>query len=320
MKKNIDRLYEKKWGIFHHYLQCVNNEKDLRSYGRHTSWNECVHEFDVKKLARQLHDIGVGYYFITLMQGTKYMLAPNATYDKIAGTKPGEVCSTRDLPMELAEELAKYDIDLYLYYTGDGPYTDPEIGPKFNYTTDREGNMNDEFVEKWASVLEEYAVRYGDNVKGWWIDGCYDWMGYTNERLLKYKKAVEKGNPDAIVAFNNASADTLGGFNYCWEVDDFTSGEAVELQYEPKERFINRKYQAHVFDGIGANQHPYGRWGNPMTCMYSPEYIYEYVKTVTNKGGGVTLDTAVYRDGWLDPVQYDVLKQAGDMLKKEWNK
>ena len=39
--------------------------------------------------------------------------------------------------------------------------------------------MNDEFIEKWASVLEEYAVRYGDKVKGWWIDGCYDYFGYT---------------------------------------------------------------------------------------------------------------------------------------------
>ncbi len=26
---------------------------------------------------------------------------------------------------------------------------------------------------KYASVLEEYAMRYGENVKGWWIDGCY---------------------------------------------------------------------------------------------------------------------------------------------------
>jgi hypothetical protein len=29
------------------------------------------------------------------------------------------------------------------------------------------------FVQKWASVLEEYTVRYGDKVSGWWIDGCY---------------------------------------------------------------------------------------------------------------------------------------------------
>lgn len=317
MKKNIDRLHEKKWGIFHHYLGMVNNENDLRSYGRHTSWDECVHEFDVKKLAKQLSDIGVGYYFITLMQGTNQMLAPNATYDKIAGTKPGEACSTRDLPMELADELAKYDIDLYLYYTGDGPYKDEEIGKKFGYTEPRLGNMNEKFVKNWASVLEEYAVRYGDKVKGWWIDGCYDYFGYTNELLMHYKKAIEKGNPDAIVAFNNGA---LGGFDFGWEVDDFTCGEAVELQYEPKARFTDGKYQAHILCGIGANPNPYGRWGNPMTCMYSPDYIYEYVSAVTNKGGAVTLDTAVYRDGWIDPMQYDVLKQAGDRLKKDWNK
>ena len=29
------------------------------------------------------------------------------------------------------------------------------------------------FVQRWASVLEEYATRYQDKVSGWWIDGCY---------------------------------------------------------------------------------------------------------------------------------------------------
>ncbi len=46
--------------------------------------------------------MNAGYYFITLMQGSKHMLAPNKTYDSIAGTKPGEACAVRDLPMELS--------------------------------------------------------------------------------------------------------------------------------------------------------------------------------------------------------------------------
>ena len=37
-----------------------------------------------------------------------------------------------------------------------------------------------EFFEKFSKVLEEYAVRYGDKVKGWWIDSCYDYFNVTD--------------------------------------------------------------------------------------------------------------------------------------------
>ncbi len=62
------------------------------------------------------------------------MLAPNETHDEIAGTAPGEACAVRDIPMELADKLKKYGIKLCLYYTGDGPHFEPEIGPKFEIT------------------------------------------------------------------------------------------------------------------------------------------------------------------------------------------
>lgn len=40
------------------------------------------------------------------------MLGPNATFDRIAGIVPGEACSNRDLVLELAHALKKYDIDI----------------------------------------------------------------------------------------------------------------------------------------------------------------------------------------------------------------
>ena len=35
-------------------------------------------------------------------------------------------------------------------------------------------NIPELFAQRWGSVLKEYAVRYGDKVKGWWVDGCYE--------------------------------------------------------------------------------------------------------------------------------------------------
>ena len=308
MKKNIDRFYKSKWGVFSHYLNRIQNNPNFpNSYRLETDWNTCVHDFDVKLMARQLHELGAGYYFITLMQGSAHMLAPNSTFDKIAGTKPGEVCSTRDLPMELADELAKYGIDLYLYFTGDGPYQHEEIGKKFGFVESRFENLNDEFIEKWASVLEEYAVRYGDKVKGWWIDGCYDYFQYTNERLIPYKKAIEKGNPDAIVTFNNGE---LGGFRAQWDNEDYICGEATVLLRQPLNgRFENGK-QNHILAPIGNAPHPCDRWGAPFEPLYDEDYLFDYFEAVLQKGAVVTIDIATFRDGHFDPEQYVMLKKA----------
>ena len=74
-----DRLHAKrKFGIFTHFL--AHNEPG--------GWDETVNNFDVPALAKNLSDIGAGWYFITLMQGRRYMCAPNAAFDAIAGTRP----------------------------------------------------------------------------------------------------------------------------------------------------------------------------------------------------------------------------------------
>jgi hypothetical protein len=168
-----DRLAGRKWGVFTHYLAGIQNNpaNPMNQGAGHTGWNDCVNAFDVGKLADSLRRCGAGFYFITLMQGGETMIAPNATFDEIAGTKPGEACAERDLVAEIYEALEPLGIDLYLYYTGDGPYAHPEIGRRFGFTEPRDRGVTRDFVEKWAAVLEEYAVRYGDRVKGWWIDG-----------------------------------------------------------------------------------------------------------------------------------------------------
>ena len=78
-----DRLLAKrKFGIFTHFL--AHNEPG--------GWDKTVNNFDVPTLATTLSDIGAGWYFITLMQGRRYMCAPNAAFDAIAVTiTPGKV-------------------------------------------------------------------------------------------------------------------------------------------------------------------------------------------------------------------------------------
>ena len=292
------RMQSRRWGVFNHFL--YGNPSGLWENLDLTDWNKRVELFDVERIAKDLHDVGAGYYFITLMQGRKYMCAPNAAFDEIAGTKPGEACARRDLIMDLSEALAKYDIDLYLYYTGDGPYRDVECGEKFGFLDPRK-NVSLSFAKKWAAVLEEYAVRYGERVKGWWIDGCYDFFDYNQEKLTPYYDAVKKGNPAALISMNNGVKDDL----YRWyEKEDFTSGEFVDFTCIPDKTEVSPSVP-HILAPLGVSPKgkEYGAWWNSPGCYRDGMYIKNYIRQVNAAGGVVSIDIKIQYDSTWDPEQ-----------------
>ena len=60
--KATDRFYNRKWGVFNHYICAIqNNPESEHSYGKETSWDEMVKEFDTDLLAKTLHEMGAGY-------------------------------------------------------------------------------------------------------------------------------------------------------------------------------------------------------------------------------------------------------------------
>ncbi len=304
-----DRLYSRKWGVFTHYLYGTPSLAETVSGD--VDWNRRVDSVDVKKLAETLHRVGAGYYFITLLQGTKYMLGPNETFDRIAGTKPGEACSRRDLVLELAQELQKYDIDLYLYYTGSGPYYDVEEARSFGFH-EQTKYVTMDFVKKWAEVLKEYAVRYGELVKGWWIDGCYDELfGYTQELLEPYYYAIKAGNPDAILACNNGVKTELQKWS---QLDEFTCGEFEDFLYIPKSRFIDGA-QAHILAPLGISKtgESWRAWAES-GCKRSAEHVIDYVKRVNDAGGVVTIDVKIHDDGTFEEEQLELLTRLGEAV------
>ena len=200
-----DRFHDSKWGVLTHYLSFVQNKAgDLHNQGvGETPWDECVDNVDVELIADTVASTGASYLFFTMEQGTRYIIAPNKTYDRIVGGGENTGPSKRDLVLDLHKALSKRGVDLYLYFTGSGPADDPEHGPKFGFSCGEGEVVTRPFVEKWAAVLEEYSRRYGDKVKGWWIDGCYrEMFGFTDELLDLLYYAAKAGNKNAIVALN----------------------------------------------------------------------------------------------------------------------
>lgn len=307
-----DRFLSRRFGVFNHFLYGNPGDSVEQLRGRKAlDWNGCVEVLDAEDIARRLHEVGAGYYFITVMQGSRHMLAPNAAYDRIAGTQSGEACPRRDLIMDLADALEKYDIDLYLYYTGDGPHLDGVIGPRFGFTEPRT-QVTMEFVQKWAAVLREYAVRYGKKVKGWWIDGCYrETLGYDDRLMAPYYEACKAGNPDCLVAMNDG---VKPDFEKNFVNEEFVCGEFNDFTAIPRERFIDGA-QAHILAplGSGSGENEWTRWRS-RGARLSGGYMLDYVRRANAAGMPVTIDAFIDHNGAWDPDQYDVLKAIGDGL------
>ena len=298
---NTDWFKKAGFGVFVHYLWDIQNNPDqLHSLGKQTSWDQCVHEFDVKRFADQMAQIKPGYVIFTMHQRTRYLIAPNSTFDRISGYKSGEACSTRDLVFDLYNELHRHNIPLMLYWTGDGPRQDPKAAKAFGAS----GTVTDDFVNKWASVVAEYGERYKDKVVGWWCDGCYSFIGYNEAKLGVIAKGLKAGNPKRIVALNSGVNPTV---MYYSAHEDYTAGEMNRFLEQPATRWLNRM-QWHILSFLGCGQGDIGAaWANP-GVGYTKRDLIDYVYDVNQAGGVVSIDAMLYRDGALDRSQFEMLK------------
>lgn len=301
-----------KFGIFNHFLFGKPGSSIETTSSRaadSNEWNRRCDIFDVERVAFDLNRIGAGYYFITLMQGDRFMLAPNETFDRICKTQPGECCAKRDLVADLIKALDKYGIDLCLYYTGDGPYKDEYCTKNMGHVNQEKSVVNEVFLKNWASVLEEYAVRYGDGVKAWWIDGCYDAhvgsrLGYSKEHVIYYRNAIKKGNPNALIACNNGIKMNL----YKWGDDDeLTPGEYNDFSHVPTSQFVDGALSHFLIPlGINKDRPRNGGW-RMKGCSISREKLKQYINYVNSFGGIVTLDIAIDYESNFDPEQLEML-------------
>jgi hypothetical protein len=300
MNPNTDWFQKAGYGVFVHYLAGLqNNREQVHSLGRGTPWDECVREFDTERFADTMAEVGAGYVIFTVMQIGRELIAPSATFDRITGYRPGEACATRDLIEDLYRSLSRRSLPLMLYYTGDGPRGDPKAGPAFGW----QSPVTTEFVQKWGSVAQEYGERYGDKVAGWWVDGCYPWIGYDDEKLAAFAKALRAGNPNRIVAFNRGVDPKVLSYT---PHEDYTCGEQNRFFDMPVSRFLDGE-QWHILSYLGTG------WGHPGS-QYSKRELAEYVFDVNQRGGVVSVDVLLFRDGSLDRSQVELLKAVRQEL------
>ncbi len=298
---NTDWFQKAGYGVFVHYLEDLQNAPEqIHSLGRHTSWDDCVREFDTERFAGGMAQAGAGYVIFTVHQRTRFLIAPNATFDRLTGYKPGEACATRDLVEDLYQALHRHGIPLMLYWTGDGPRQDPRAAAALGWKEP----VPADYIRKWAAVAQEYGERYGEKVAGWWVDGSYRFIGYDEEKLGLLAPALQAGNPRRIIAFNPGVEDKVRPYS---RHEDYTCGEQNQFLDLPAGRWIDGE-QWHILSFLGSGQSHIGAaWAMP-GVKYAKQELVDYVFEVTQAGGVVSIDALLFRDGGLDRSQLEVLK------------
>ena len=300
-KANAEWLYRARWGVFAHYL--ADQAGDGRYAGLVTpeEWNSKIDGFDVEGLARQLAEIRAPYFVITVGQNSGYYLSPNAAYDSFTGF-PVSKCSRRDLIADLARALSPHGIRLMVYVTPVAPTGDPVAKARLEAPVDARMAA---FMTRWEKVIREWSVRWGRGIDGWWVDGPYNHLPYNQPDAPNFRslaEALKAGNPDALVAFNNALRTPVYSST---EFDDYTPGEIErDMTVSPGQvpdfsrlarypRFI-KGAQFHVLTIMG-------EWWGKGPVRFPEEMIIGYTKTINNQDGTVSWDVPLTRKGLIEP-------------------
>ena len=150
-------------------------------------------------------------------------------------------------------------------------------------------------------------MRYGKRIKGWWIDGADATKGFSDAELMVYRENLRVGNPDTIVTFNPGD-ENLEPWRYSI-ADDYTAGESGGFDDYPGGRWWEGA-QWHLISYTHRLLPKCAEEGSN-----AGEVLAEYVKTVAEKQGVVSIDLSVYRDGSVFPEELEVVKKVKEVVR-----
>jgi len=324
--EKTDWFHQARWGVMTHYLGAPPSSAGGAELTAEM-WNKQVDTFDVAGLADQLASTGAKYLLFTIGQNSGHYCSPNATYDKIVGITPSK-CSRRDLVADLAKALKSKNIKLMVYLPSGAPAADHVARKKLGWRWGSPGGWQlpgepvggrlAEFQRNWETVISEWSLRWGKDVAGWWIDGCYfaDQM-YRSEdepNFASFARALRAGNPQAIVAFNpGVRVPVVAHTKY----EDYAAGE-VNLDQLPKAvetcggRWLEcegAKAQFHILTFLGTS------WCQGERPQWPDDKVIGHTKQIAGKGGVVTYDVPIQNTGLIPRPFVDQLRMIGRAMR-----
>lgn len=306
------------WGVFCHYLaDTASNSQPIPMTA--DDWNRQVDAFDLKGFADQIESTGARFVYVTIGQNSGFFCAPNETYDELVSIKPSKL-SRRDLISDIADELKPRGIDLLAYVPAGAPAADPiaveKLGWEWGFEggwpggwEKRTGKRLAEFQLKWEAILRDWSLRFGDKVRGWWVDGCYfpDEM-YNHPdapNFFSFADALRAGNPESIVAFNPGVVYPIITMT---EAEDYTAGEINECERVKCEgRWVGHA-QWFMLSYLGQT------WGKG-PLRYSDDQAAAFTRDAIEHEGVVAWDVPIQPSGLIQPEFVKQLVAIGKRLK-----
>lgn len=325
-RSNTDWFHEARWGVMTHYLGAPPSTAGGAELTAE-QWNRQVDAFDVPGLVEQVASTGAPYLLFTIGQNSGHYCAPNTTYDRLVGIVPSK-CSRRDLVAELAKALKARGIRLLVYLPSGAPTADHEARRKLGWLWGRAdewqlpgepvGGRLAEFQRNWEAVIREWSLRWGRDVSGWWIDGCYfaDAMYRfdTPPNFASFAAAMKAGNPEAIVAFNPGVQIPVAPLS---QHEDYTAGE-VDLARLPQAietcpgRWLEcegAKIQFQLLTFLGTT------WCGGERPQWPDAKVIDLTRRLNAKGGVITFDVPIRKNGLIPAPFIEQLRAIGKAVK-----
>jgi hypothetical protein len=228
---------------------------------------------------------------------------------------------------DLAKALAARKIRLMIYVPNGAPAADPVARRQLGWRWGRRGGWQlpgepvggrlAEFQRNWEAVIREWSFRWGKNVSGWWIDGCYfadEMYRFDDEpNFASFARALKAGNPEAIVAFNpGVKVPVICLSKY----DDYTAGEVNLPKFSAAidacpGRWLEcdgRRVQFQILTFLGTT------WCRGEKPQLPDKTIIDDTRQLAAKGGAVTFDVPIQKSGLIPQAFVEQLRAIGQSL------
>lgn len=323
---STDWFHQARFGVMTHYLGAAPSSAGGAELTAEM-WNQQVDAFDVPRFVEQIASTEAKYLLFTLGQNSGHYCSPNATYDRLVGIQPSK-CSRRDLIADLARALQPKAIRLLVYLPSGAPAADHVARRKLGWRWGQPGGWQlpgepvggrlAEFQRSWEAVIRDWSLRWGTDVAGWWIDGCYfaDQMYRFDEEpnFASFANALRAGNPRAIVAFNPGVRVPVVAHT---RFEDYAAGE-VNLPQLPRAaaacpgRWLDgegRQVQFHILTFLGTS------WCQGEKPQWPDDKVIGVTQEIVKKGGVVTFDVPIQRSGLIPDPFVAQLRAIGQAMR-----
>jgi len=328
---------EGKYGIMVHWLA----PGPPPQFGEYKSdLNEAIDDFDVEGFMKDFDRTGADWLIFTIGQNTGYYASPNSVIDSLAG--PGHT-PERDLVLEIARAVKRRGKKFIAYLPCEVNANTP-MHEGFAWNTEP-GTDQAEFQARYLRAVREWALRFGDNLDGWWIDGSYYWDIFHNKymRWEQWYDALRAGNPASVLTFNDGSYlqkkivpimpehDYLPGECFVLVNSEIRLGWDPEgaQYYMPQSAYVDSTnclnhallpIDAHWAHGSKYPDEKYfpfdiekpARQDMMEHPIFEDKQLFKFVKDFTDVGGAVTLNVGAFQEGRLGE---ETLQQLDRMQK-----